>query len=267
MTPEIQVELADGVLIATMSRPDKKNALTNAMYGALADAVARANDDDAIRVLLIQADGDLFTAGNDVSEFAAQAMGNRGNGGNGDKGAEERHVLRFLRALATATVPIVAAVQGKAVGVGTTMLLHCDYVLLADDAQLITPFVNLALVPEAASSYLLPLCIGHTRAFEMFALGDPVPADSAVAWGIANRTVPLAELRTEARRIAGKLAARPTGSLTAMKRLMRDAEKLVTQMDSESAIFVERLASAEAKEAFTAFAQKRAPDFTKLARQ
>ncbi|WP_310630620.1 enoyl-CoA hydratase [Paraburkholderia sp.] len=259
MTPEIQVELADGVLTATMSRPDKKNALTNAMYGALADAVARANDDDAIRVLLIQADGDLFTAGNDVSEFAAQAMGNRD--------AEERHVLRFLRALATATVPIVAAVQGKAVGVGTTMLLHCDYVLLADDAQLITPFVNLALVPEAASSYLLPLCIGHTRAFEMFALGDPVPADSAVAWGIANRTVPLAELRTEARRIAGKLAARPTGSLTAMKRLMRDAEKLVTQMDSESAIFVERLASAEAKEAFTAFAQKRAPDFSKLARQ
>ncbi|CAM2153116.1 enoyl-CoA hydratase [Paraburkholderia tropica] len=260
MAPEIQLQLAEevGVLTATITRIDKKNALTNAMYGALADAIARANEDDAIRALLIQADGDLFTAGNDVSEFAAQAMGNA---------PEERHVLRFLRALATATVPIVAAVQGKAVGVGTTMLLHCDYVLLADDAQLITPFVNLALVPEAASSYLMPLRIGHTRAFEMFALGDPVPADAAVAWGIANRTVPVAELRAEARRIAEKIAARPAGSLTAMKRLMRDAEKLVGQMDSESAIFVERLASAEAKEAFMAFAQKRAPDFTKLSRR
>ncbi|MBN3818167.1 enoyl-CoA hydratase [Paraburkholderia sp. Se-20369] len=258
MTPEIRMDLSDGILTATISRPDKKNALTNDMYGALADAIARANDDDAIRVLLIQADGDAFTSGNDVSEFAAQAMGN---------GPKEPNVLRFLRGLATATVPIIAAAQGKAVGVGTTMLLHCDYVLLADDAQLITPFVNLALVPEAASSYLLPLRIGHVRAFEMFALGDPVPADAAVAWGIANRTTPAGELHAEARRVAEKIAARPIGSLTAMKQLMRDAEKLVAQMDSESAIFVERLASAEAKEAFMAFAQKRQPDFTKIVRQ
>ncbi|CAG9262650.1 enoyl-CoA hydratase [Paraburkholderia unamae] len=258
MTQEIKVALSDGVLIATLSRPDKKNAITNEMYGALADAVARANEDDEIRVLLIQAEGDTFTAGNDIAEFAAQATGN---------GPDERHVLRFLRALATATVPVVAAVQGKAVGVGTTMLLHCDYVLLAEDALLITPFVNLALVPEAASSYLLPLRIGHARAFEMFALGDPVPADAAVTWGMANRITGVAELHTEARRIAGKLAARPNGSLTAMKRLMRDAERLVTQMDDESAVFVERLASAEAREAFMAFAQKRQPDFTKIVRQ
>jgi enoyl-CoA hydratase/carnithine racemase len=258
MTPEIRTEISEGVLTVTIARPDKKNALTNEMYGALADAVAKANEDDDIRVLLIQADGDIFTAGNDVAEFAAQAVGN---------GPKERHVIRFLEALATATVPIVAAVQGKAVGVGTTLLLHCDYVLLTEDAQLITPFVNLALVPEAASSYLLPMRIGHVRAFEMFALGDPVPADAAVAWGIANKTTSLAELRAEARRIAGKLASRPNGSLTAMKRLMRDAERLVAQMDSEREVFVKRLASAEAKEAFTAFAQKRQPDFTKLARQ
>jgi enoyl-CoA hydratase/carnithine racemase len=258
MTPEIRTEISEGVLTVTISRPDKKNALTNDMYGALADAIAKANEDDDIRVLLIQADGDIFTAGNDVSEFAAQAVGN---------GPKERNVLRFLRELATATVPIVAAVQGKAVGVGTTMLLHCDYVLLSEDAQLITPFVNLALVPEAASSYLLPMRIGHVRAFDMFALGDPVPANAAVTWGIANKTTSVAELRSEARRIAGKLASRPNGSLTAMKQLMRDAEKLVAQMDSESAVFVERLASAEAKEAFTAFAQKRQPDFTKIARQ
>jgi enoyl-CoA hydratase/carnithine racemase len=146
------------------------------------------------------------------------------------------------------------------------MLLHCDVVLLAQDAQLITPFVNLALVPEAASSYLLPLRIGHARAFEMFALGEPVDAQTAVAWGIANKVCANDQLRTEARRIAGQIAARPGGSLSAMKKLMRDAEKLVSQMDSESARFMERLASAEAREAFAAFAEKRKPDFTRLAR-
>jgi enoyl-CoA hydratase/carnithine racemase len=258
MTPEIKVELSgSGVLTVTIARPDKKNALTNDMYGALADAIARANDDE-VRVLLIQADGDIFTTGNDVSEFAAQSAGN---------GPKERNVVRFLRGLANARKPIVAAVQGKAVGVGTTMLLHCDYVLLSEEAQLITPFVNLALVPEAASSYLLPLRIGHARAFEMFALGEPVSASAAVAWGIANKAISNAELHAEARRVAEKFAARPIGSLTAMKRLMRDTEKLVAQMDSESAIFVERLASAEAKEAFTAFAEKRRPDFTRVVRQ
>jgi enoyl-CoA hydratase/carnithine racemase len=257
MIPEVNVELANGVLAVTISRPGKMNAITNAMYSALADAVERANVDDDVRALLIQADGDTFTAGNDLSEFAAQAAGD---------GSQERHVVRFLRVLAEASVPVVAAVQGKAVGIGTTMLLHCDYVLLSEDAQLMTPFVNLALVPEAASSYLLPRQIGHVRAFEMFALGEPVPADAAVAWGIANRLVPVAELRAEARRIAEKIATRPYGSLTATKRLMRDAERLTAQMDRESVIFVERLGSAEAKEAFLAFAQKRRPDFTKIPR-
>jgi enoyl-CoA hydratase/carnithine racemase len=256
MTAEIKVELSgSGVLAVTIARLDKKNALTNDMYGALADAIESTKDDE-VRVLLIQADGDMFTAGNDLSEFAAEASGN---------GPSERNVFRFLRGLANAAKPIVAAVQGKAVGVGTTMLLHCDYVLLSEDAQLITPFVNLALVPEAASSYLLPLRIGHTRAYEMFALGEAVPAPAAVAWGIANKVVSNAELRAEAHRIAGKLATKPVGSLIATKRLMRDAEKLVAQMDRESAIFVERLTSAEAQEAFMAFAQKRQPDFTKIA--
>lgn len=258
MTPEIQVELASGVLAITISRTDKKNALTNEMYSALADAIEKANADGEIRALLIKADGDTFTAGNDVAEFAAQATGN---------GPEERHVARFLRALANATIPIVAAVQGKAVGVGTTMLLHCDYVILSEEAQLITPFVNLALVPEAASSYLLPLRIGHARAFEMFAFGEPLAAQTAMAWGIANKVTSLADLPAEAQRIAEKIAAKPPGSVTAMKRLMRDAERLVAQMDCETTIFMERLASAEAKEAFTAFAQKRQPDFTKIVRQ
>jgi enoyl-CoA hydratase/carnithine racemase len=257
-TPEIRTDLTDGVLIITLARPDKKNALTNEMYGTLADTIERAEHDHNVRVLLVQGDGDMFTAGNDVSEFAAIASG---------KGPSERHVHRFLHALAKATVPIVAAVHGKAVGVGTTMLLHCDYVLLAQDAQLITPFVNLALVPEAASSYLMPLRIGHARAFEMFAMGEPLDAQTAVAWGIANKVCNNDQLRAEARRMAERIAAKPAGSLSAMKALMRKAEALVAQMDSESAKFQERLTSAEAKEAFAAFAEKRKPDFSKVAQQ
>jgi len=250
MTPEIKVELSSGVLVTTISRPHKKNALTNDMYGALADAIVRADSDDEVRVLLIQADGDTFTAGNDISDFAARAAGYH---------PKEHHATRLLRVLANASVPIIAAVQGKAVGVGTTMLLHCDYVLLSEEAQLITPFVNLGLVPEAASSYLLPLRIGHAKAFEMFALGDPVHAETAVAWGIANKAVPAAELQAEARRVADRIATKPVESLCAMKRLMRDVERLVAQMDREDATFEDRLGSAEAREAFAAFAEKRRP--------
>lgn len=258
MISEVKTDLINGVLAITISRVEKKNALTNEMYGALADAIEAAETDNQTRVVLIQADGDIFTSGNDVGEFAAHATGNA---------PKERHVVRFLRSLAQATVPIVAAVQGKAVGVGTTMLLHCDYIILAQDAQLITPFVNLALVPEAASSYLLPSRIGYARAFGMFALGEPLPAELAVTWGIANKAVPAGELRDEARKIAEKLATKPLGSLKATKRLMRNEEKLVAQMDRESAMFVERLASPEAREAFMAFAQKRQPDFSKITGQ
>lgn len=257
MTSEIRADLTDGVLTLTIARPDKKNALTNEMYAALADSIEDAEHDSNVRVVLVQGDGDMFTAGNDVGEFAAIASG---------KGPDERHVHRFLHALAKATVPIVAAVHGKAVGVGTTMLLHCDYVLLAQDAQLITPFVNLALVPEAASSHLLPLRIGHVRAFEMFAMGEPLDAQTALAWGIANKVCANDQLRADARRMAERIASKPAGSLSAMKALMRQAEMLLAQMDSESAKFQERLTSAEAREAFAAFAEKRKPDFSKVAR-
>ncbi|MEM5314614.1 enoyl-CoA hydratase-related protein [Paraburkholderia sp. JHI869] len=255
MSEEIHVDQADGILTITLARPDKKNALTNVMYGTLADIIERAEHDSTIRVLVLQGDGDMFTAGNDVGEFAAMASG---------KGPSERHVHRFLHALAKSSVPIIAAVQGKAVGIGTTMLLHCDYVLLAADAELLTPFVNLALVPEAASSYLLPLRIGHVRAFEMFALGEPLDAPTALAWGIANKVCAEGQLREDARRMAERIAARPAGSLSAMKKLMRQAEALVAQMDSETVKFQERLTSAEAREAFAAFAEKRKPDFSRV---
>ncbi len=163
MTEHIKIESRDNILNLTFARPDKKNAITNVMYGALADALVAAETDPAARVIVIRGEGDMFTAGNDVGEFAAIATG---------AFQGERHVMRFVQAIARATRPLVAAVQGRAVGIGTTMLLHCDFVVLAEDAQLSTPFVNLALVPEAASTLLMPLRIGYARAYEMFALGE-----------------------------------------------------------------------------------------------
>ena len=256
MTEHIKIENHDGVLRLTMARPDKKNALTNAMYGALADAIFAAETDADVRVVLIRGEGDMFTAGNDVGEFAAIAAG---------AVQGERHVGRFLQALAKSSRPLVAAVQGRAVGVGTTMLLHCDLVVLADNALLTTPFVNLALVPEAASSLLMPLRIGYARAFEMFALGEPMDAATALDAGIANRVVPLERLHAEAALIAARLAKQPAGSLSATKRLMRNPTIISAQMGAESQIFAERLKTAEAREAFTAFAERRAADFTKVA--
>ncbi|WP_426398968.1 enoyl-CoA hydratase [Ralstonia sp. R-29] len=256
MTEHIQRHNADGVLTLTLARADKKNAITDAMYGALADALDAAERDHTVRVVLLRAEGDMFSAGNDIGEFASIAMG---------EGGGQRNVVRFLHALARATRPLVAAVQGRAVGIGTTVLLHCDFVLLADNAQLSTPFVNLALVPEAASSLLMPARLGHVRAFEMFALGDAVSAESALAWGLANRVVPLYQLGTEAMAIAERLARQPLGALTETKRLMRDAELLKQQMEAENASFSKRLKSPEAHEAFRAFVDRRPPNFNAVA--
>jgi len=255
MTENIKIDHRDHVLTLTFARSDKKNALTNAMYGAVADAIVAAETDKAARVIVLRGEGDMFTSGNDVGEFAMMATG-------AFKG--ERHVTRFLDAITRSTMPLVAAVQGRAVGIGTTMLLHCDFVVLADDAQLTTPFVNLALVPEAASSLLMPLRIGYARAYQMFALGEAMDAGTAVQLGVANRVVPLDQLHAEAASVAAKLAKLPAGALAATKRLMRNAEVLASQIIAESAVFAERLTTREAREAFTAFAEKRAPDFTNV---
>jgi enoyl-CoA hydratase/carnithine racemase len=256
MTEHIRIEHKDHILTLTFARPDKKNAITNAMYGALADAIVAAETDLAVRVIVLRGEGDMFTAGNDVGEFAMMATGAFNS---------ERHVSRFVDAIARSTKPLVAAVQGRAVGIGTTMLLHCDFVVLAEDAQLSTPFVNLALVPEAASTLLMPLRVGYARAYEMFALGETMSAPTALQLGVANRVVPLGKLHAEAATVAARLAKLPAGSLAATKRLMRNAELLSAQIDAESRIFAERLKTAEAREAFTAFAEKRPPDFTKVA--
>lgn len=277
-TQDVVVELQDAVLTITFNRPAKKNALTDAMYGMLADAIERAESDAAVRVILLRAEGDLFSAGNDIADFrrladqivdrtsdqavAGTAATEPGGPASGITG--QMNVWRFLHALAACSTPIVAAVQGKAVGVGTTMLLHADYVVLAEGAQLITPFVDLALAPEAASTLLLPQRIGHVRAFAMFALAEPMAAEDAVAAGLANRVVPSGALQETAQQVAAALAAKPAGSLTATKRFMRDARVLAELIDREVAVFTERLAGPEAREAFTAFAERRLPDFTQF---
>lgn len=253
MTDLVKINVDSGVMEIVWNRPDKKNALSNVMYRAATAALARAVEDKSIRVALLASEGDSFTSGNDLADFAAAAMG-----------GEAPAAGAFIEAIAQFPKPLVAAVPGLAVGVGTTMLLHCDLVFVANDAKLTTPFVNLALVPEAASSLLMPARIGHARAFAMFALGDGFTGAQAAQLGLANAALPAGEVVGAAREAAAKLAKRPLGAVMATKKLMRDGEAILTQLRTEGAIFGERLRSAEAMEAFTAFREKRAPDFSKL---
>lgn len=252
---EIETRLENGVLTVTLNRPDKKNAITQAMYAALAEATERARTDDAVRVLLFRAAGDSFSAGNDIGDFIAL--------GSQAQGPTDMPVFRFLKALADLDRPVVAAVKGRAVGIGLTMLLHCDLVVVAEDALLSVPFVNLALAPEAASSLLLPLTLGHHRAFELFALGQPLDGRTAHAWGLANRCVPADQVEATAADLAAQIAARAPNSIRKTKALMRDAEALWALMQREGEAFGSQMKSPEAMEAFMAFTQKRAPDFSK----
>lgn len=256
MTEHVLVEMSGGVLTLTLNRPEKKNALTGEMYAALGDAIDASNDDPSVRCILIQANGDMFTAGNDLGAFAAVNSGETPAG-------ERRGGSALIMALARAKTPIVAAVNGRAVGVGTTMLMHCDQVLVSEDALLTTPFVNLALVPEAASSITLPARIGHARAFSMFVLGEAVDARKAEAWGIANAVVPAAELRARARAVADAIASKPPAAVAITKALMRESARYLARIEEEGGHFGAQLKSPEAKEAFAAFREKRAPDFSK----
>lgn len=256
MSEHIRTELSDGVLSVTLNRADKKNAITQAMYAALSDAMERAKADDAIRAVLLRAEGDSFSAGNDIGDFIAI--------GSQTEKPFDMSVFRYLKSLADLDKPLVAAVKGRAVGIGLTMLLHCDLVVVADDALLSVPFVNLALAPEAASSLLLPAAIGHQRAFELFALGEVIDGKTALAWGLANRAVPAGDVDAAAAELAAKVAARAPNSIRKTKRLMRDAEALWVLMQREGEAFGSQMKSPEAMEAFTAFTQKRAPDFSKL---
>jgi enoyl-CoA hydratase/carnithine racemase len=256
MTDHVRIGIDGHVMRITLARPEKKNALTNAMYVAVGEALTRAESDPAVRVVLIDAEGDAFTAGNDIGEFAAVAAGTR------SRSEMQTHI--FLEALARGQKPYVAAVHGLAVGVGVTMLMHCDLVYVAEDARLSTPFVNLALVPEAASSWLIPARIGYARAFALFAFGEPIDGKTAASIGLVTAALPSSEVRAKALAAAKVLASKPPGALQATKRLMRDAAAMQAVMAREGEVFGERLRTAEAAEAFRAFAERRAPDFSKI---
>jgi len=261
MSEQVLIEKSAGVLTLTLNRPEKKNALTPAMYQALGAAIDGSEHDPDVRCILLQANGDMFCAGNDVGDFA------KANAGDPQMTTTRAEGNPLLAALARAATPLVAAVHGRSIGVGVTMLLHFDLVFIAEDAVLTTPFVNLALVPEAASSLLLPARIGHARAFSMFVLGEPVSGRAAAEWGIANEALPAAEVRARARAAAEAIAAKPPAAVAATKALMRDRAVIEAQIKAESVRFNAQLKSPEAREAFAAFAEKRAPDFSKLARK
>jgi enoyl-CoA hydratase/carnithine racemase len=244
----IRVSEENGILRLTLDRPAKKNALTNEMYAALTAALNRAEQDDSLRVVLIDAEGDVFCAGNDLNDFAAIATG--------QLAGDQIQSYRFLHALARATCPIVTAVHASAVGIGVTLLLHSDIAIVAEDAKLSTPFVDLGLVPEAASSLLMPLRIGYPKAFEMLALGKSIIGTEAVALGLANMCVPANEVLGRAYEYARQLATRPAGALRATKQLMRDAQTLTAVVDREIEVFAERLKSPETAAALRAFAQR-----------
>ncbi|HVZ51711.1 MAG TPA: crotonase/enoyl-CoA hydratase family protein [Pseudolabrys sp.] len=227
-----------------MNRPEKKNALTLAMYDAMAEAIEKAQANGAVRCLMIAGAPGAFCAGNDLNDFVAMAQG-------GGLGAP---ILRFLHALARNDKPLVAAVSGVAVGVGTTMLLHCDQVFAADDARLSTPFVSLGLVPEAGSSLLAPRLMGHARAFSLLVMGKPLSAGEAMQAGIVNAVVPAAELEQAALAAARAIAALPAEGIAITRRLMRGSvEEIIARIDEEAALFKGRLASPEAHAAFAAF--------------
>ncbi len=244
-----------GVMTVTLNRVDKKNSITSDMYAALADALQQAEADAAIRVLVFQGHATIFSAGNDIGDFLHRPP----------SGADSP-VYRFLRGIAGFSKPLIAAVCGPAVGVGTTMLLHCDLVYAGDNAAFSLPFVNLGLCPEAASTLLLPQMLGYHRAAEALLLGEPFMAEAALEVGLVNRVLPPTEVNDYAQTQARKLAIKPISALIETKRLLKkgQAALLLQQMADEGATFRRLLGEPAAREAFTAFMERRKPDFSKI---
>ncbi len=254
MTSHIQRECRDQVQTLRFNRPEKKNAITADMYAALAKGLRGGDADPDVAVHLIAGSGGIFTAGNDLAEFLKMAEG----------GDFDSTVFDFMKALATSEKPIVAAVDGLAVGIGTTMLLHCDLVHASEDAKFLTPFLNLGILPEAASSLLAPARMGFAPAFALLCAGETFDARRALATGLVNSIVPADELETKARDAALVLAAKPVQALAAARKLMRgDPSAVLQRIDEEIELFKVHLRSPEAREAFTAFKEKREPDFAR----
>lgn len=258
MTDHLKLSAAAGVLEIRFDRPEKKNAFTAPMYLGIAQALERVRDDAGVRVVLLSGEGGAFTAGNDLQDFMNHPP-------DLEPGSEPGPVVRFMRALAGTPKIVLAAVQGPAVGVGATLLLHCDLVLAGDNARLSLPFINLGLVPEFGSTLLLPQRIGYLQAAELALLGEPFDAATALRLGLVNRVLPAAEVDEAARLLARKLAAKAPEALLLTKRLLKaGGSDLMQRIDEESAHFSRRLRSAEFREAATAFFEKRVPDFRKL---
>ena len=255
----IKTATLNGVATIEIARPEKKNAITFAMYQAMGDALAAADADPQVRAVLLTGQPGIFTSGNDLEDFLQRPPG------AGSDNAESP-VFRFMKALAGCEKPVVAAVTGAAIGIGTTMLLHCDFVYVSDEARLAMPFVSLGLVPEFASSLIVPLLMGHVRAAEKLLLGEPFTGAQAVEAGIANAVLPAGEVVTHARRIAERFNALPPGAVRDSKKLLRRGREqaVLETIGVEGALFGQRLQSPEAKEAFSAFFQKRKPDFSKF---
>ncbi|MDH4392709.1 MAG: enoyl-CoA hydratase [Aquabacterium sp.] len=255
----IRTATLNKVLTIEIARPEKKNALTQAMYTAMAAALEAANTDAGVRAVLITGQPGIFTSGNDIDDFMQRppSLGRDG---------EDTPVTRFMHALLDCDKPVVAAVTGAAVGIGTTLLLHCDLVYVSDEARLAMPFVSLGLVPEYASSLVLPALIGHVKAAEKLMLGEPFTGSDAVDCGIANAVLPAGEVVNHARRMAERFNTLAPGAVADTKRLMRAPQRARIRevMAAEGALFGQRLRSPEATEAFQAFFQKRKPDFSKF---
>ena len=254
-TSHILTTLNDGVFTISFNRPDKKNALTLEMYNSLTECLSNADKDPQVRVIVLTAEGDAFTAGNDLYDFM-----------NNPPTDMDSPVIRFLRTLVDMTKPIIAGVNGMAIGVGTTMLLHCDLVYLSEKAFLKLPFVDLGLVPEAASSYIMPRMMGLPKATEYLMLGDRIPAQEAAETGLCTRVFPHDTLMQEVQQRASVLAKKPPSSVRATKDLLHKGwkEEMKRALYEEGELVLEMVRAPEALEAFSAFFEKRKPDFSQF---
>ncbi len=251
----IKTVLMNGVATIEIARPEKKNALTLDMYAAMTRSLEQAGADSSVRAVLITGQPGIFTSGNDLQDFM-----------NRPPSGPDSAVFQFMRALVECEKPVVAAVTGAAIGIGTTLLLHCDLVYVSDEARLAMPFTSLGLVAEFGSSLLLPLLMGHARAAEKLLLGDSFTGADAVSCGIANAVLPADEVLRHARRMAERFNTLPPGAVRDTKKLMRQRQKqsVSEAITAEGELIVQRLRSPEATEAFQAFFQRRSPDFSKF---
>ena len=263
MTKEIEIRIEDGVQVIRFTRADKKNAFTGPMYSAMSEALDASERNDAVACHVFIGSGGVFSAGNDINDFLRRAQATAGGDGKGIPAPS----LDFIRRLPKVTKPMIAAVDGLAIGIGTTMLLHCDLVYATPTASLRTPFLDLGLIQEAGSTLTAPARMGYPRAFEMICLGEPFGAERALQAGFVNAIVPADQLEATAMKAAKRLAAKPRQALMASRRLLRQNHAAISAViDEEAKAYQGLMSSAEAREAFTAFLEKRPPDFARARR-